>query len=31
MSLKFGATELIAIATNEHTNETVEARIEYND
>lgn len=31
MSLKFGATELIATATNEHTNETVEARIEYND
>jgi hypothetical protein len=31
MKLNFGATELIATAINEDTNETVEARIEYNN
>ena len=31
MKLNFGATELIVTAVNEHTNETVESRIEYNN
>ena len=29
MSLQFGATELLAEAINEQTNETVEAKLEY--